>query len=70
MELTPLAIQAGRMLSRRLFGTAKAHCDYVNVPTTVFTPLEYGTIGLTEEDANLIFGDFNVEVRDTVGTFI
>ena len=31
--------------------------DYVNVPTTVFTPLEYGTCGLTEEDALAKFGD-------------
>jgi len=25
--------------------------DYVNVPTTVFTPIEYGSCGLSEEDA-------------------
>jgi len=25
--------------------------DYVNVPTTVFTPLEYGTVGYSEEQA-------------------
>ena len=51
------------MLSRRLFGTSKTHCDYVNIPTTVFTPLEYGCIGFTEEDARLIYGDSNIEVR-------
>lgn len=61
-ELTPLAIQAGRMLAKRLFGDSKLHCDYVNVPTTVFTPLEYGCIGLTEEDSEFIFGQNNIEV--------
>jgi len=25
--------------------------DYVNVPTTVFTPIEYGCCGLSEVDA-------------------
>ena len=37
-------------------------CDYINVPTTVFTPLEYGAIGLPEEDAITIFGESNIEV--------
>ena len=54
------------MLARRLFGTAKLHCDYVNVPTTVFTPLEYGCVGLAEEDAELIFGDFKIDVSTFV----
>jgi len=31
--------------------------DYTNVPTTVFTPLEYGTVGLSEEDAREKFKD-------------
>lgn len=55
-ELTPVAIHAGRHLSQRLFGGGREHTDYVNVPTTVFTPLEYGAIGLAEEDAIAIYG--------------
>jgi len=39
------------LLSKRLFSGATAKMDYVNVPTTVFTPLEYGTCGLDEETA-------------------
>lgn len=38
-------------------------CDYQNVPTTVFTPLEYGCCGLSEEDAIKLLGEANVEVR-------
>lgn len=34
--------------------------DYINVPTTVFTPLEYGTCGLDEETAKSTFGAENI----------
>lgn len=60
-ELTPVAIQAGILLSRRLYKGANKQCDYVNVPTTVFTPLEYGAIGLSEEDAIKQYGEENIE---------
>lgn len=36
--------------------------DYENVPTTVFTPLEYGCIGLSEEAAIEKFGIDKIEV--------
>lgn len=36
--------------------------DYINVPTTVFTPLEYGFVGLSEEDAIKLYGSDDVEV--------
>lgn len=51
LELTPTAIKAGMLLSKRLFGDSTQQMDYVNIPTCVFTPLEYGTCGLSEEDA-------------------
>ncbi|KAK8809649.1 hypothetical protein WA158_000592 [Blastocystis sp. Blastoise] len=50
-ELTPVAIQAGKLLARRLYGNSTEQMDYNGVPMTVFTPLEYGNCGLTEEDA-------------------
>eukprot|EP00096_Caligus_rogercresseyi_P014818 TRINITY_DN730_c0_g1_i2.p1 TRINITY_DN730_c0_g1~~TRINITY_DN730_c0_g1_i2.p1 ORF type:complete len:605 (+),score=119.83 TRINITY_DN730_c0_g1_i2:160-1974(+) len=61
-ELTPMAIQSGKLLARRLCGVSDLLSDYVNVPTTVFTPLEYGSIGLSEEDALAQYGEENVEV--------
>lgn len=62
-ELTPVAIMAGKLLSRRLFGEGPGRAmDYELVPTTVFTPLEYGTIGLSEEDAIERHGEDAVEV--------
>lgn len=61
-ELTPVAIQAGKLLARRLYGGSKVKCDYINVPTTVFTPLEYGACGLSEERAISMYGIENLEV--------
>ncbi|XP_021060357.1 thioredoxin reductase 1, cytoplasmic isoform X2 [Mus pahari] len=62
LELTPVAIQAGRLLAQRLYGGSNVRCDYDNVPTTVFTPLEYGCCGLSEEKAIEKFGEENIEV--------
>uniref|UniRef100_A0A673L2I9 Thioredoxin reductase 1, cytoplasmic-like n=1 Tax=Sinocyclocheilus rhinocerous TaxID=307959 RepID=A0A673L2I9_9TELE len=61
-ELTPVAIQAGKLLARRLFAGATLKCDYVNVPTTVFTPMEYGSCGYPEEKAVEIYGQENLEI--------
>lgn len=61
-ELTPVAIQAGQLLARRLFGNSKEPMDYVNICTTVFTPIEYSCVGLSEDDAIAKYGKDNVEV--------
>jgi len=37
--------------------------DYTFVPTTVFTPLEYGCCGYSEEEAIKKFGANNIEVK-------
>lgn len=42
LELTPVAIKAGKLLACRLFNSSKKMMDYEKVPTTVFTPIEYG----------------------------
>jgi thioredoxin reductase (NADPH) len=49
-ELTPTAILSGKLLARRLIKGALTHMDYSMVPTTVFTPIEYSCVGLSEED--------------------
>jgi len=51
LELTPVAIRAGILLFFFLVTGSTEKMDYDMVPTTVFTPLEYGCCGLSEEDA-------------------
>jgi len=61
-ELTPVAIKAGILLARRLYAGATQRMEYEWVPTTVFTPIEYGAVGTSEEDAIAKLGASNVEV--------
>ena len=61
-ELTPVAIQAGKLLARRLFTGSQERTLYDRVPTTVFTPLEYGCCGLSEEEAIARYQAANIEV--------
>ncbi|GLE01710.1 hypothetical protein PINS_up010544 [Pythium insidiosum] len=61
-ELTPVAIQAGRLLARRLYNGETTLMDYDKICTAVFTPLEYGCCGISEEDAKAKFGEDNIEV--------
>lgn len=61
-ELTPVAIKAGELLVRRLFSGSKQCMDWHLIPTTVFTPFEYGSCGLSEEAATERFGKEDVEV--------
>lgn len=61
-ELTPPAIMAGRLLARRLYAGSKILMNYRNIATTVFTPLEYGAVGLSEDDAKKALGEENVIV--------
>ncbi|XP_077533253.1 thioredoxin reductase 2, mitochondrial-like [Haemaphysalis longicornis] len=61
-ELTPVAIRAGRLLAQRLAGASTECMDYNTVPTTVFTPLEYGCVGMSEELAEETVGRDNIDV--------
>ena len=62
LELTPVAIEAGKLLVARIFGGQNRLCDYAYAPTTVFTPIEYGCVGYSEEKAIEVFGKENVDV--------
>ncbi|KDO31459.1 hypothetical protein SPRG_04074 [Saprolegnia parasitica CBS 223.65] len=62
-ELTPVAIRAGEHLVRRLFKPNYTKTmNYDLIPTTVFTPVEYGTIGLSEEEAITRYGKDDIVV--------
>jgi len=65
VELTPMAIAAGRRLADRLFGPEEykdAKVSYDLVPTVVFSHPPIGTIGLTEAQAVEKYGEDNVKV--------
>ncbi|HHE3467930.1 glutathione-disulfide reductase [Pasteurella multocida] len=63
IELTPVAVAAGRRLSERLFNNKpNEHLDYNLVPTVVFSHPPIGTIGLTELKAIEQYGEENVKV--------
>ncbi|KAF5234895.1 hypothetical protein FANTH_11933 [Fusarium anthophilum] len=65
VELTPVAIAAGRRLAHRLFGGpefANLKLDYSNVPSVVFSHPEVGSIGLTEPEAIEKYGKDNIKV--------
>lgn len=64
IDLTPVAIAAGRRLSERLFnGQSENFLDYDLVPTVVFTHPTIGTIGLSEKEAIEKYG------KETVKTY-
>ncbi|ALB64474.1 Glutathione reductase [Cronobacter condimenti 1330] len=63
VELTPVAVAAGRRLSERLFNNKpEEHLDYSNIPTVVFSHPPIGTVGLTEPQAREQYGDAQVKV--------
>jgi glutathione reductase (NADPH) len=65
IELTPVAIAAGRRLADRIFGGKTGrYLAYENVPTVLFTHPPIGTVGLSEEEALAAFGA-DVKVYET-----
>ena len=69
VELTPVAVKAGRLLSERLFnGQTKAKMDYSLIPTVVFSHPPIGTLGLTEPEARKQHGDDQVKVYTSTFT--
>ena len=57
-ELTPVAIAAGRILSDRLFSDKeKEWLEYKNIPTVIFAHPPVGTVGMSEEEARVVYGN-------------
>jgi glutathione reductase (NADPH) len=65
VELTPMAIAAGRRLADRLFGGPEfkdAKVSYEYVPTVVFSHPPIGTLGLTDVQAIEKYGEENIKI--------
>jgi glutathione reductase (NADPH) len=68
VELTPVAIAAGRKLSDRLFGPERfkaSKLDYNLIPSVVFAHPEIGSIGLTEPQAVEKYSKENLKIYTT-----
>ncbi|WP_061546405.1 glutathione-disulfide reductase [Cylindrospermopsis raciborskii] len=57
INLTPVAINEGRVFADTVFGGKSRTMSYENVPTAIFTTPEAATVGLTEEQAREKYGD-------------
>ncbi|KNH04015.1 thioredoxin reductase [Perkinsela sp. CCAP 1560/4] len=62
LELTPVAIYQGVQLASNICLSNHREISMDKVASTVFTPLEYGFVGLSEEDAIEKYGEANIEV--------
>lgn len=63
LELTPVAVAAGRRLSERLFNNKPDEkLDYTNVPTVIFSHPAIGSVGLSEEAAIEAYGRDQIKV--------
>ncbi len=69
IELTPVAIKTGRLLSERLFnGKEEAKMDFSLVPTVIFSHPAIGTVGLTEPEAIEKYGAEQIKVYTSAFT--
>eukprot|EP01105_Mastigella_eilhardi_P020989 TRINITY_DN5042_c0_g1_i1.p1 TRINITY_DN5042_c0_g1~~TRINITY_DN5042_c0_g1_i1.p1 ORF type:complete len:492 (-),score=126.82 TRINITY_DN5042_c0_g1_i1:183-1658(-) len=64
-SVSEAATRAGGLLAHRLFGGGTEPMNYDNVPSVVFTPLEYGFCGMSEEEAQAGLGPGKVDVYHT-----
>jgi len=66
VQLTPVAIAAGRRLANRLFASEPdSHLDYDNICTVIFSHPPIGTVGLSEPQAIDKYGKDNVTTHQT-----
>lgn len=63
IELTPVAVAAGRRLAERLFNNKPdEHLQYHLVPSVIFSHPPIGTVGLSQKDAESQYGAENIKV--------
>ncbi|MCX2978070.1 glutathione-disulfide reductase [Candidatus Marimicrobium litorale] len=60
MELTPVALAEGMAFARRQFGGMNQQVDYDFIPSAVFCQPTIGTVGFTEEQARVEFGELRL----------
>ncbi|SCO69396.1 glutathione reductase, putative [Plasmodium vivax] len=65
VQLTPVAINAGRLLADRLFMNKSRKTNYKLIPSVIFSHPPIGTIGFSEQEAIDIYGKENVKVYES-----
>ncbi|GAW83023.1 glutathione reductase [Plasmodium gonderi] len=65
VQLTPVAINAGRLLADRLFLNKSRKTNYKLIPTVIFSHPPIGTIGLSEQEAIETYGKENVKIYES-----
>ncbi len=50
-QLTPVAIREGHAFADTVFGGTPRYYDHALIPSAIFTQPEFGTVGLSEEQA-------------------
>ncbi len=61
-NLTPVAIEQGRVFSDNFFNNKKRIVNYENIPKAVFTIPEISTVGLSEKRAKEVYSDENIKI--------
>jgi len=61
-NLTPVAIEQGRVFADKFYGNKNRSIDYKYIPKAVFTNPEIATVGLSEEEANNQYGEENIKI--------
>jgi glutathione reductase (NADPH) len=62
INLTPVAINEGRAFADTVFGNKPRVMSYENVPSAVFSTPEAATVGLTELEAKIKYGDAAIKI--------
>ena len=62
VNLTPVAIEEGRIFADRFFGNKERSINYNLIPKAVFSQPEIASVGLTEEDSSNKYGRQNIQV--------
>lgn len=64
VALTPVALAEGMVVASQLFNDGARKVSYDNIPTAVFSHPNVATVGLTEEQARLQYGELRIFKSD------
>ena len=60
VNLTPVAIEEGRVFADNIFANKNRLVNYEFIPKAVFSQPELSSVGITEDEANKIYGEQNI----------